>query len=193
MTGMSATSAYDFDLRDVRGQIGARRALEIAAAGGHNLLMMGLPRCGKTMLAMRLPGLLPAEHGDAPCSLRAPHHTASVMSMFGGGEPALPGEVSMADGGVLFLDELPEFPRTVLEVLREPLEHGNVTLRRAGESTTLPARSRLRGRSSTRGNAHIATTDRMPIRDAHGAPTSWLASMETGAREPPPHGRKTRL
>ena len=143
MTGMSATSAYDLDLRDVRGQIGARRALEVAAAGRHNLLMMGPPGCGKTMLAMRLPGLLPAANGDAPCPLRAPHHTASVMSMFGGGVPARPGEVSMADGGILFLDELPELPRTVIEVLREPLEHGSVTLRRADESTTLPARFRL--------------------------------------------------
>ena len=143
MTGMSATTAYDLDLRDVRGQIGARRALKIAAAGGHNLLMMGPPGCGKTMLAMRLPGLLPPADGDAPCPLRAPHHTASVMRMFGGGAPARPGKVSMADAGILFLDELPEFPRTVLEVLREPLEHGSVTLRRAGESTTLPARFRL--------------------------------------------------
>ena len=105
--------------------------------------MMGPPGCGKTMLAMRLPGLLPAEHGDTPCPLRAPHHTASVMSMFGGGAPARPGEMSMADGGILFLDELPEFPRAVLEMLREPLEDGSVTLRRAGESTTLPARFRL--------------------------------------------------
>ena len=140
---MNARSAYDLDLRDVRGQIGARRALEIAAAGGHNLLMMDPPGCGKTMLAMRPPGLLPAQDADAPRPLRAPHHTASAVGMFGGGEPARPGEVSMADGGILFLDELPEFPRTVLEVLREPLEHGSVTLRRTGESTTLPARVRL--------------------------------------------------
>ena len=72
--------------------------------------MMGPPGCGKTMLAMRLPGLLPAADGDAPCPLRTPHHTASVVSMFGDGAPARPGEVSMADGGILFLDELPEFP-----------------------------------------------------------------------------------
>ncbi|MDD9981412.1 MAG: ATP-binding protein [Gammaproteobacteria bacterium] len=140
---MNTRSAYDLDLRDVRGQIGARRALEIAAAGSHNLLMVGPPGCGKTMLAMRLPGLLPAQDADAPCPLRAPHHTASVMSMLGGGESVRPGEVSMADGGILFLDELPEFRRTVLEVLREPLEHGCVTLRRADDSTTLPPRFRL--------------------------------------------------
>ena len=139
---MNMSSAYELDLRDVRGQHGARRALEVAAAGGHNLLMVGPPGCGKTMLATRLPGLLPAS-GDAPCLLRAPHHTASAMSMFGGGKPARPGEVSMADGGILFLDELPEFPRTVLEGLREPLAHGSVTLRRADDSTTLPARFRL--------------------------------------------------
>ena len=95
------------------------------------------------MLAMRLPDLLPARDADAPCPLRAPHHTASAMSMFGGGEPTRPGEVSMADGGILLLDELPEFPRTVLEGLREPLEHGSVMLRRADDSKTLPARFRL--------------------------------------------------
>ena len=117
--------------------------MEIAAAGRHNLLMMGPPGCGKTMLAMRLPGLLPAADADAPCPLRAPHHTASAVGMFGGGEPARPGEVSLADGGILFLDALPEFSQIVLEVLREPLDQGSVTLRRASESTTLPARFQL--------------------------------------------------
>ena len=141
---MSTRSAYDLDLRDVRGQIGARRALEIAAAGGHNFLMIGPPGCGKTMLAVRLPGLLPAADGDTEGPFRAPHHTAAAMAMLGSaGEVVQPGEVSRADGGVLFLDELPEFSRAVLVGLREPLEHGAITLRRAADSTTLPARFQL--------------------------------------------------
>ena len=138
---MRTTSAYDLDLRDVRGQIGARRALEIEAARGHHLLMVGPAGCGKTMLATRLPGLLPAPDAQTPCPFRAPHHAASAATMLGaGGEPARAGEVSMADGGVLYLDELPELSGTILQALREPLEHGTITLSRAGGATTLPAR-----------------------------------------------------
>ena len=149
------------DLRDVRGQVAARRALEIAAAGAHPLLLVGPPGAGKSMLAQRLHTLLPpmepeaalesaALHGLArSCAeampegrppVRAPHHTASAVALVGGGCPPMPGEISLAHGGVLFLDELPEFPRSALEALREPLETGRVTLSRAGRQATYPAR-----------------------------------------------------
>jgi len=151
------------DLADVKGQAAARRALEIAAAGGHSILMMGAPGSGKSMLAQRFAGLLPAMTTDealesaAVASLGgrftldkwavrptcAPHHTASAVALVGGGSPPRPGEISLAHRGVLFLDELPEFPRAALEALREPLESGHITISRAANRAEFPARFQL--------------------------------------------------
>jgi magnesium chelatase family protein len=155
------------DFMDVRGQALARRALEVAAAGGHNLLMVGPPGAGKTMMARRVPGILPplpfdealevtAVHSVAGllppgCGLlverpfRAPHHTVSDAALVGGGSQPRPGEVSLAHHGVLFLDEMPEFSRHVLEVLRQPLEEGQVTIARAARTAAFPARFMLIG------------------------------------------------
>lgn len=149
------------DLADVRGQPQARRALELAAAGMHNLLLIGPPGTGKTLLASRLPGILPPLEEDEALELaavrsvagigsdagqwkrrgfRSPHHTASAVALVGGGSIPRPGEVSLAHHGVLFLDELPEFDRHVLEVLREPIESGRVVISRAARQAEFPAR-----------------------------------------------------
>ncbi len=152
------------NLSDIRGQHHAKRALEISAAGGHSLLMIGPPGTGKSMLASRLPGILPrmskeealesaainsiSHNGFIPESLnqrpfRTPHHTASGVALVGGGSQPRPGEISLSHNGVMFLDELPEFDRRVLEVLREPLESGKITISRAARQAEFPARFQL--------------------------------------------------
>jgi magnesium chelatase family protein len=151
------------DMADVKGQAAARRAVEIAAAGGHSILLMGSPGSGKSMLAHRFAGLLPdmttdeALESAAVASLAgrftlerwaqrptcSPHHTASAVALVGGGSPPRPGEISLAHWGVLFLDELPEFPRAALEALREPLESGHITISRAAQRAEFPARFQL--------------------------------------------------
>jgi magnesium chelatase family protein len=162
---LAEAAQYPVDLRDVRGQQGAKRALEVACAGSHNIIFLGPPGAGKTMLAKRIPTILPPMSleeaiettrvhsvagiledsrglvGARP--FRSPHHTISDAGLIGGGAVPRPGEVSLAHNGVLFLDELPEFQRNVLEVMRQPLEDGSVTIARAALSVTFPARFML--------------------------------------------------
>ena len=164
-TSVDLTSPYPC-LSDVQGQQQARRALEIAAAGGHNMLMTGPPGTGKSMLASRLPGIQPpmteSEAMETASVLsithngfdakqwamrpyRSPHHTASGVALVGGGSIPMPGEASLAHNGVLFLDEIPEFSRSVLDVLREPMETGEITISRASRQADFPARFQLVG------------------------------------------------
>lgn len=164
LTQTQSEDLYQIDLTDVRGQLHAKRALEIAAAGKHSLLFIGPPGTGKTMLASRLPTILPNLSEQQALEIaaiasvsmtgfkyqqwqqipfRAPHHSASNIALVGGGRPPRPGEISLSHHGVLFLDELPEYNRHVLESLREPLESGQVTISRAAYQTIFPARFQL--------------------------------------------------
>ncbi|HHS93808.1 MAG TPA: ATP-binding protein, partial [Rhodobacterales bacterium] len=185
--GEVCEAGFDKDLRDVKGQERAKRALEIAAAGRHHLLMVGSPGSGKSMLAARLPSILPPLAPDEALEtsmihslaglideggisrarpFRAPHHTASMAAIVGGGRGAKPGEVSLAHNGVLFLDELPEFPRPVLETLRQPVETGEVMVARANAHVHYPCRFMLVAAANPCKCGHLAD----PARACNRAP-----------------------
>jgi magnesium chelatase family protein len=179
--GMLGAGHEILDLADVRGMETARRALEVAAAGGHNMIMIGPPGGGKSMLAARLPGLLPdltprealevsMVHSVAGMldggrlvtrpPFREPHHSASMAAITGGGHRARPGEVSLAHRGVLFMDEMPEFPRATLEALRQPMEAGHTTVSRASAHITYPARFQLIGAMNPCRCGYLGSGDR---------------------------------
>ena len=162
---LEADLNYESDFKDIKGQEGAKRAMEVAAAGTHNILLKGPPGAGKTLLARSFPSILPpmsleeaievtkiySISGNLPSNIslittrpfRSPHHTASYVGLIGGGNSIRPGEISLAHRGVLFMDELPEFPRQVLEALRQPLEDHHITISRASGSLTFPAKFML--------------------------------------------------